>query len=239
MSDELQYRLAFGYAACAALGWGVIGFLRLQRWQNYLAVAAQRLEQAQTAAPDLLQALQQERDAILRFGGSLAVDGGYAVVVALIFAFIAFKLRQATWNGWDWATAITGGAAVLSLLLLCARGRVMAIIPLTLFPLWGALYLPGLKRACGVGDARAKRLDELVQEPEVDAGREQVELDGLRQSLRVFELERGMDTSSFVTRYIKGLEDDTPDNQEWFALARLARRAEDRIKHGGDPAASV
>ncbi len=51
----------------------------------------------------------------------------------------------------------------------------------------------------------------------------------LRQNLDVFEVERGMSTDAFVDRYVKGLEDETPDNAEWFSIARAVRRSQERI----------
>ena len=58
---------------------------------------------------------------------------------------------------------------------------------------------------------------------------EREQLVGLMQSLRVYEVERGMDTDAFVARYAQGLEEDSEDNEEWFALARMARRSQERL----------
>lgn len=223
MTDETEYKLAFLYGGVVILGWLGVIVARWRERQGWLAEAASQ----QNA--DL-------RKRIIDFSGSLQIDSLYALVVVLVLAFVLFKLGQATWNSWDWATAVLGSAATLSFLLLCARGRVMTFIPFSLVPLWILLYRPGVKRTCGV-PVRERSAAPTATAPEPDAAfdpkQEQAELIGLQQSLQVFELERSMDTATFMDRYSAGLEDDTPDNEEWFALGRLARRSQERLASYG------
>ncbi len=218
MGDRFWYRLALGYGGLLTLVWLAIAGLSFRLWRYGLSEAA------------TLTATTGQQDMINR-AGSVWVSGAYAAVTAAVVGFASFKLWEMTWDSWDWATVVIGGAAVFSVVLLCARGRVMAYIPLTLFPLWGLLYHAGVKRTCGVPVTRQARLDERVAAaaPVTDLRQEQAELAGLQQSLQVFELERGLDTATFMRRYAEGLEDDTPDNTEWFALGRLARRAAERL----------
>ncbi|MBA3943123.1 MAG: hypothetical protein H0X37_01015 [Herpetosiphonaceae bacterium] len=132
-----MYKIAVGYGGVGSLAWLVIAVTRLLDWRRH-EVAAET-------------AVGQFREDVLRFGGHLLIDGIFALAVAVIIAFVLYKLLQATWNSWDWATATVGGAAVLSLVLLCAQQRVIALVPFTLFPLWWLLYRPAVKQVCGVG----------------------------------------------------------------------------------------
>lgn len=152
-----------------------------------------------------------------------------AALVA-VFALAAVALYRRTWNAWDWATAGVGIATVLSAILLCAAGRVIYAGPFTLVAMWIVLYRPAVKRACGVGAALSPE-DQADRPPDVETvlRREREQLAGLRQSLQVFELERGMGTDAFLSRYALGLEEKTPDTEEWFELARLSRLTEERI----------
>ncbi len=146
MSDDVLYKITVGYGGVGSLVWLVIAATRLLDWRRH-QVAAET-------------AVGQFREDVLRFGGRLLVDGSFALAVALIMAFALYKLLQANWNSWDWATATVGGAAVLSLVLLCAQQRVIALVPFTLFPFWWLLYCPAVKKVCGVG----REQDELPTE---------------------------------------------------------------------------
>jgi hypothetical protein len=154
-----------------------------------------------------------------------------ALLLMAVFVIAAIALFRRTWNAWDWTTAITGLATVFSLILLCASGRVIYAAPFTLAPLWGLLYRPGVKAACGVAVESTERsdIDPVEAALAIDLREEQAKLVGLRQSLRVFEVERGIPTDTFVARYTRGLEEDSVDNEEWFALARMARRMEEQL----------
>ena len=222
MRSNLEYRLTLAYAALGATGW--LG-VALRQWlirQRYTNAATEFFEQGNGESAQLA----------LGIAGARTSEAIIAALVMLVFVFCSVVLYRRTWNGWDWATAVTGLATVPSVIFLCASGRVIYVAPFTLAGLLLLLYRPGVKQACGVGETT--RVEDIpdVDAPQsdvIDVRQEQELLTGLRQSLRVFEVERGFETDVFVDRYTRGLEEDTNDNEEWFALARLARRAEERI----------
>ena len=226
MQPNLEYRAALGYALLGATGWLAVA---LRQWiyrNRYIAAAGQYF-----AAGDGELGRRS-----MEVAGARLSEVIIAVVLMAVFAFAAVALSRRTWNAWDWASAATGIATVCSVIFLCASGRVIYAAPFTLLPFWVLLYRPGVKAASGVGAAGPAAADEAAagqvfveQTPEVDLREEREKLVGLRQSLQVFEIERGMPTDTFVARYSQGLEEDTSDNEEWFALARMARRAEERI----------
>jgi hypothetical protein len=222
MQSNLEHRLALAYAVIGGTGWLAIA---IRQWLI-------RVRYSQAA--DRFYAERNGESARLALGiaGARASEVIIATLLMLVFVVAAVALYRRTWNGWDWATVVTGLATVASLIFLCAAGRVIYAAPFSLGPLWVLLYRPGVKRACGVGDA--DREDATAATPAtnsemIDLKQEQEMLTGLRQSLRVFEVERGLETDIFVSRYTRGLEEENADNEEWFALARLARRAEERI----------
>jgi hypothetical protein len=218
--------VALGYALLAATGWLAVA---LRQWiyrSRYIAAARQYFA---TGDGELGRRAME-------VAGARLSETLIAAVLVTIFAFAAVALSRRTWNAWDWASAATGIATVCSTIFLCASGRVIYAAPFTLLPFWVLLYRPGVKAACDVGAAAPPTAGEgatdqvfAEQPPEVDLREEREKLVGLRQSLQVFEIERGMPTDTFVARYSQGLEEDTSDNEEWFALARMARRAEERI----------
>ena len=227
MQTKLIYKIALGYAAAMATGWLTIAIRQWIIRQRYSAAARQLVSEG---------SIDAGRRAMEIAGGRQS-----EVVIALglmvVFVAVAVALFRRTWNSWDWATAVIGLATVPSAVFLCAAGRVIYAAPFTLAPLWILLYRPGVKAACGVGDTGPEEApaDEDGSNEVVDLRREQERLIGLLQSLRVFEVERSMETDVFVARYAQGLEEDSADNDEWFALARLARRTRERLaEHNGD-----
>jgi hypothetical protein len=222
MQSNFEYWLALRYAAIGGTGWLAVAIRQWLIRKRYSDAAAQFLAEGNGESARLA----------LGIAGARTSEVLIAALVMMVFAFSAVVLYRRTWNGWDWATAITGLATVPSLIFLCASGRVIYAAPFTLGLLWLLLYRPGVKRACGVGETahvpEPVEADDATTEV-IDVRQEQELLTGLRQSLRVFEVERGVDTDIFVERYSRGLEEDSDDNEEWFALARLARRAEERI----------
>ncbi len=218
---------AVGYAALAGFMWLFLGIRRLLQWRTYMAGA-----EAVEAQGNLEQAAR-----IQAFAGSFIMDMGYAFLVALVCAFTIAALLRRSWNAWDYATVAVGFVAVLSLIFLCASDRIMFFIPLSMLPLLVLLYIPGVKAACGVRQAEqpttqmeqgANMLTRPV-EIEQEIAKEQALITELSQNLDVFEVERGMDTDTFVARYANGLEEETPDNAEWFSIARTVRRSRERI----------
>jgi hypothetical protein len=219
--------VALGYGALAGLVWLAVSINRLLRWRTYTAGAET------VAANGELQRAEQIR----AFAGAFLVDMGYAVAVAAMCAFVVVALSRRSWNAWDYATVAVGFATVLSAIFICARGRVMFFIPFTVAPLWALLYVPGVKKTCGVGSSdttateprETSRAVGTEQDLERELTRERTLVAQLRQNLDVFEVERRMDTDTFVDRYAKGLEEETPDNAEWFSIARAVRRGQERI----------
>jgi hypothetical protein len=220
MRATLQYKLTLGFAAVGVLGW--LSFA-IQQWiaqRTYASAAVQSFR-----GQDADRGVQAMEIAAAR-----QLEYWLAAATLIVFGVAAVALLRRTWNAWDWATAIVGGATVLSGLLLCGSSRVRLAVPLSLVPLWFLLYRPGVKQACGVGPPDEPATNEDENEGEmIDPQRERAKLAGLRQSLQLFEAERGISTDDFVERYVRGVEDETPDNEEWFALARMTRRAEERI----------
>lgn len=221
MPANLQYKIALGYAVLGGAGWMTIA---LRQWifrRRYVDAASRFFAEGDG---------ELGRRAMEVAGARLS-EVLLALILMAVFAIAAIALSRRSWNAWDWTTAITGLATVFSLILLCASGRVIYAAPFTLAPLWILLYRPGVKAACGVPVESAERSDgdTIGTSFALDAGEEQAKLVGLRQSLRVFEAERGIPTDTFVARYSQGLEEDSADNEEWFALARMARRVEERL----------
>jgi hypothetical protein len=221
MPANLQYKIALGYAVLGGAAWMTIA---LRQWvfrRRYIDAAGRFFAEGDG---------ELGRRAMEVAGARLS-EVLIALLLMAVFAVAAIALLRRSWNAWDWTTAITGLATVFSLILLCASGRVIYAAPFTLAPLWILLYRPGVKAACGVPVESAERSDGDTTETSfvLDVGEEQAKLVGLRQSLRVFEVERGIPTDTFVARYSQGLEEDSADNEEWFALARMARRVEERL----------
>ncbi len=221
MRGNFDYRLALAYAALGALGWLVVG---LRQWIF-------RLRYMEGAARFYAEGDGERARRAMEIAGGRSSEALIALAVAAVFLLAVGGLLLRTWNAWDWATAGVGIATVLSSILLCASGRVIFAAPFTLAPLWVLLYRPGVKAASGVATASEAATGSVGDEPPriEDLDEERRQLVGLRQSLQVFEIERGMPTDMFVDRYAQGLEDDSADNEEWFALARMARRAEERL----------
>lgn len=220
--------LTLTYAGLVGLLWLYRGMSRLLQWRTYMATA-----EMVAAQGDLERAGQ-----IQAFAGSVVVDMGYALITAAIFAFAAFALLRRSWNAWDYVTVVVGFVVVLSLIFLCARNRIMFFIPLSSMPLLALLYTPGVKAACGVKQTDQAATPEAEQVPiaalspgeiEQEIAKERALIAQLSQNLDVFEVERGMDTDTFVERYANGLEEETPDSAEWFSIARAVRRGRERI----------
>jgi hypothetical protein len=217
---------ALGYAALVGFGWLVIALRRLLYWRTAVVTA-----EAVAAGGNL-----ERVNEINNFAGSLLVDIGYAFAATALCACVLIALARRSWNAWDYATVAAGFATVLSGIFICARDRVMFFLPFTIAPLLVLLYMPGVKWTCGVGatsetpsveDAPVAPLTS--QDLERELARERTLVSQLRQNLDVFEVERRMDTDTFVDRYAKGLEEETPDNAEWFSIARAVRRSQERI----------
>lgn len=224
--ENLSWWLTLGYATLAALAWLTFGLSQLRYW---------RATQARITAAEA-QGDFELADQGRAFAGSLVIEMGFGLVAAAIFMFVAFALARRTWNAWDHATLVIGFTTVLTLILICARGRIFLFLPISTAPLWGLLYLPWTKAACGVGkvvqaapelDAPAATLSR--DEIEREIARERTLIGQLAQNLDVFEVERSMDTDTFVRRYTDGLEEENADNAEWFAIARAVRRSRERV----------
>jgi hypothetical protein len=220
------WQLALAYAALAMLGWLTIGMQKVFEWRAVLGRVAALAAQGDT---DLAISGQN-------YAGSLVVDMLYAFGAAAIFGFAAVLLLRRSWNAWDYATITIGFAGVLSLIFLCARGRIMVFLPITMLPLLVLLYMPGVKTVMNVGE----REQETPQpdRPATTLSREEIEreiakeralIGQLGQNLDVFEVERSMDTDLFMMRYTQGLEEDSADNAEWFSIGRAVRRSHERI----------
>jgi hypothetical protein len=216
----VEYRIALGYAVLAATGWIAIAGRQWLYRQRYGEAARGFFQQGD---------VELGRRATEVAGARLA-EVLIAAGLVGVFTLAAVALYRRSWNAWDWASAGVGIASVLSIILLCAAGRVIYAGPFTLVGMWILLYRPGVKRACGVG---VTPHGEEQAVPTADSAallrQEREQLAGLRQSLQVFELERGMTTDAFVSRYAVGVEDQNEDSQEWFELARMATLAEERI----------
>ncbi len=215
-----EYWIALGYAMLAATAWIAIGVRQWLYRQRYGEAARRFFEQGD---------LELGRRATEVAGARLA-EVLIAAGLVGVFTLAAVALYRRTWNAWDWASAGVGIVSVLSTILLCAAGRVIYAGPFTLVAMWILLYRPGVKRACGVG-ATSQGEEQAAPAPDALAllRQEREQLAGLRQSLQVFELERGMTTDAFVSRYALGIEDQNEDSEEWFELARMATLAEERI----------
>ncbi len=218
---------AVSYGGVMAFGWLVLAIYKLLRWRTRMAHA-----DAIGAGGDLELA-----DQVRAFAGSLLVDMGYGLFAAAIGAFVVFALLRRSWNAWDYATVTAWFATLGSGIFLCASNRVMFWLPFTFAPLLVLLYTPGVKTTAGVRPSASPSIamdavpsatpaqGELARE----IARERTLVTQLRQNLDVFEVERGISTDVFVDRYVKGLEDETPDNAEWFSIARAVRRSQERI----------
>ncbi len=224
-STNLWWWLAVAYGALAALWWLWLGSSRFFQWRRYTAAVA-----AEVARGNL-----EFADQVRGFSGSLIVDFGFAYATAAVFMFVVFALMRRSWNAWDYATVATGFVTVFSLIFLCARTRIMFFIPLTSAPLLGLLYLPGTKAACNVGEKDEAQPElapaALLERDEIEReiAKERNLITQLSQNLDVFEIERNMDTDTFVARYTEGLEEESADNAEWFSIARAVRRSRERI----------
>ncbi len=223
---NLFWWATLAYAGIAMLGWLVLGIARLLYWRS-----TQRNIDLALAQGDLVLAEQGRL-----FAGTLFVDMVFAFGTALVFAYGLVALTRRTWNGWDHATLAIGFLTVLSLIMLCASGRLMRFMPLSAAPLLALLYLPGTKVACEVrpapladssADAPIGTLSR--QEIEQEISKERALITQLSQNLDVFEVERGIETDRFVARYSDGLEEESADNAEWFSIARAVRRSQDRL----------
>lgn len=224
--SPVWWQLALGYAALGVIGWLLLGIRALSERRGVQSRAAALLEQGNT---DL--ALGG-----INYAGSLQVDMGFAFAAAAIFAFVAAALFRRTWNAWDYATIVIGFAGFLSLVFLCARGRIMVAMPITMLPLLVLLYIPGVKATMNVGE-REKEMPEPERPPatlsreeiEHEIARERTLIGQLSQNLDVFEVERAMDTDVFMMRYTQGLEEESADNAEWFSIGRAVRRSRERV----------
>jgi hypothetical protein len=221
------YWATVGFAALAALAWLFVAMRRVLQLVQYNAIL--RANEGQID-PELI--LRQQG-----FVGSVRVDLIFALGTALIFGYVLVSTLRRTWNSWDHATLAIGAFTVLSLVFLCARGRIMFWIPISAAPLLALLYLPQTKAACGVGksDPAADQADDepapaaTADDLRSEIAQERATIAQLSQNLDVFEVERGMGTDVFVDRYARGLEEDTPDNAEWFSIARTVRRSRERL----------
>ena len=219
---------ALAYAGVVGFGWLVMAISRILSWRFYTSQG-----DLATAAGNLPLANE-----IYGRAGSFLVDAGYALAAVVVFAFVAIMVWRRSWHAWDYATVAIGGATVLSSIFICASNRIMFALPFLFAPLWGLLYTKGVKASCGVrltppamsSTAEATPAPITTQaDLERELTRERHLVDQLRQNLDVFEVERGMDTDTFVDRYVNGLEEETPDNAEWFSIARAVRRSQERI----------
>lgn len=224
--SPIWWWLALGYAGVIGLGWLTLGMSRLLQYRRYMALATAEATQGNL----------EQSNRIVAFAGALLVDMGYAFATAAVAAFVLVALTRRSWNAWDYATIAIGFTAFLSLVFLCARGRIMAFMPITTLPLLGLLYIPGVKKAMNVGE-REQPLPEPERPPasldreevEREIARERTLIGQLSQNLDVFEVERGMDTDLFMMRYTQGLEEESPDNAEWFSIGRAVRRSRERV----------
>ncbi len=224
---HLLWWITIGYAGLAALGWFTVGLARLLLWRT-------RSAQAGIAAAN---GDPEFADQIRQFAGSLLVDTGYGLLAMALSVFVLVALLRRSWNAWDYATVAAWFATLASGIFLCANTRVMFWLPFTFAPLLALLYTPGVKTTCGVHASAAPSVpvDAAVGavpsqvELERELARERTLVTQLRQNLNVFEIEHSMNTDTFVQRYVGGLEDETPDNAEWFSIARAVRRSQERI----------
>ncbi len=220
LQPSAEYRIALGYAILATTGWIAVAGRQWLYRQRYSEAARGFFEEGN---------VELGRRATEVAGARLA-EVLIAAGLVGVFTLAAVALYRRTWNAWDWASAGVGIASVLSLILLCAAGRVIYAGPFTLVAMWILLYRPGVKRACGVGvTTHGEAQPAAAPEAVALLRQEREQLAGLRQSLQVFELERGMTTDAFVSRYALGIEDQSEDSDEWFELARMATLAEERI----------
>lgn len=225
--NRLSWGVTLGYAVLVGLGWLTFAMSRLLYWRSTQANIAVAAAQGDVELADRGRA----------FAGSLQVEMGFGFAAAVIFAFVAVALMRRSWNAWDHATLVIGFTTMLTAILVCARGRVFLFLPILAAPLWLLLYLPWTKAACGVGAKTAEAAPEPQSPPdtlsrdELDAeiARERTLIAQLAQNLDVFEVERSMDTDTFVRRYSDGLEEDNADNAEWFSIARMVRRSRERV----------
>lgn len=223
---HMLWWIALGYAGLVAFGWLVLALRRLLYWRTAVG----------TAEAFAAEGNAEQANRIADFAGSLLVDMGYGLATAAVCAFVAFALLRRSWNAWDYATVAAGFATVLSGIFICASDRAMFFIPFSLAPLLALLYTSGVKQSCGVRPtAETQSAAELPlastaqQDIERELARERHLVAQLRQNLDVFEVERGISTDAFVERYVSGLEEETPDNAEWFSIARAVRRSQERI----------
>lgn len=227
---NIFYWATVGYAVLAGMAWLFIAMRRVLQLAQYNAILSANQGQID---PRLIERQQG-------FVGSVRVDLLFALGTALIIGYVLIATLRRTWNSWDHATLAIGALLVLSLVFLCASGRIMFWIPISAAPLLALLYLPQTKAACGVGKPDPTAVaapDESADVPRTttaddlrrEIAQERASIAQLSQNLDVFEVERGMDTDRFVARYAEGLEEDSADNAEWFAIARSVRRSRDRL----------
>lgn len=218
---------AIGYAGLAAFGWLFVTIERFLRWRTYTATAQQIADSGNA----------QRANEIQVFAGTLVTDLVWCLATAAVFAFVGAALLRRSWNAWDYATVVLGIATLISTFFFCARDRVMFFMPLTLAPLLGLIYLRNVRVSSGVQVASedsttsdgAPITPVAQQDIERELARERTLVNQLRQNLNVFEIERGITTDTFVERYARGVEEETPDNAEWFSIARAVRRGQERI----------
>jgi hypothetical protein len=224
---HILWWVTIGYAGLAALGWLSVAIYKVLRWRTRSAQAG-----IAAANGDL-----EFADQIQGFAGSLLVDMGFALVAVAVCTLVTVALLRRSWNAWDYATVTAWCATLASGIFVCANTRVMFWLPFTFAPILALLYTSGVKTTCGVrpsaapsvpGDPATVTATSQV-ELERELARERTLVTQLRQNLNVFELEHSMSTDAFVQRYVGGLEDETPDNAEWFSIARAVRRSQDRI----------
>lgn len=216
-----------GYAGLAAFGWLAVAIYKFLLWRTRSAEAGIA---AANGDPEFANQIRG-------FAGSLLVDTGYGVLATAISAFVLLALLRRSWNAWDYATVAAWFATLASGIFLCVNTRVMFWLPFTFAPILALLYTSGVKTSCGV---HASAVPSVPVDATAGAAASQVELERelvrertlvtqLRQNLNVFEIERSMSTDAFVDRYVKGLEEETPDNAEWFSIARAVRRGQERV----------
>jgi hypothetical protein len=223
---HILWWITIGYAGLAALGWLSVAIYKLLRWRT-------RSVQAGIAAAN---GDPEFADQIRQFAGSLLVDTGYGLLATAIGVFVLVALLRRSWNAWDYATVVAWFATLASGIFLCANTRVMFWLPFSFAPILVLLYTAGVKTTCGVRPSAAPSLPvdatagaAAQVELERELARERTLVTQLRQNLNVFEIERSMSTDAFVQRYVSGLEDETPDNAEWFSIARAVRRGQERV----------
>src|SRR5919199_3803289 len=119
MQTNLQYKIALGYAALGGIGWLTIA---LRQWTI-------RRRYTDAAVRFFATGDGERGRRAMEVAGARLSEVLIAGLVMAVFAIAAIALLRRTWNAWDWTTAITGLATVLSLILLCASPRVIYAAP--------------------------------------------------------------------------------------------------------------